>query len=135
MGMVADTAGHPSALVTNEVIDLDKITELNTAMATGMDFDEGASPILAYTRTLNETTPKAMDIDTAAASDSDTDRDGITTATDNGPDGTAMATITAMNSNTSRNTEGLVQPDTDGLDPNIGPDSGSDIHRNCVCSQ
>jgi len=35
-----------------------------------------------------------------------------------------MATITAKNSNTSRNTENLVQPDTNGLDPNIGPDSG-----------
>jgi hypothetical protein len=40
---------------------------------------------------------------------------------------TAMASITAMDSNTGRNTEGLVQPDTDGLDPNICPDSGSDI--------
>jgi hypothetical protein len=38
-----------------------------------------------------------------------------------------MASVTAMDSNTGRNTEGLVQPDTDGLDPNIGPDSGSDI--------
>ena len=73
MGMVADTTGHPSALVTNEAIDSDKITELNSAMATGMDFDEGASPILPYTGTLNETTPIAMDMDMAAALDSDTD--------------------------------------------------------------
>jgi len=84
-----------------------------------MNFDKDAG-------TLNETTPLAMDIDTAAASDSDMGRDGITTATDIAPDGTAMATITAKNSNTSRNTENLVQPDTDGLDPNIGPDSGLD---------
>jgi len=34
MGMVADTAGHPSALITNEGIDSDKISKLNTAMAT-----------------------------------------------------------------------------------------------------
>ena len=164
MGMVADTAGHPSALIMDKVIamglesaigtsacsDLEKNTELNTAMATGMDLEEGASPILAFTETLNETTPKAMDIDLAAASDSDTDRDGITTAIDNGGDmdldlniapdmglditpiqlsvpATAMASVTAMDSNTGRNTECLVQPDTDGLDPNIGPDSGSDI--------
>jgi len=119
MGMVADTAGHPSALITNEGIDSDKISKLNTAMATGMNFDKDAG-------TLNETTPLAMDIDTAAASDSDMGRDGITTATDIAPDGTAMATIVAKNSNTSRNTENLVQPDTDSLDPNIGPDSGLD---------
>ncbi len=87
MGMVANTAGHPSALVTDKDIamglesaigtsacsDSDKITELNTAMATGMDLDEGASPILAFTETMNETTSIAMDIDPAAASDSDTD--------------------------------------------------------------
>ncbi len=52
---------------------------------------------------------------------------------------TGMASVTAMDSNTGQNTDsntGLVQPDTDidskngvnkGLDPNIGPDSGSDI--------
>jgi hypothetical protein len=90
--------GLESAIGTSVCSDTDKITELNTAMATGMDLDKGVSPILPYTGTLNETTPIAMDIDTAAASDLDTDRDGIT-----------------------------VQPDTDGLDPNIGPDSGSDI--------
>ncbi len=100
MRMVADTAGHPPALVGDTVIamgldpaigtsacsNLDKITELNTAMATGMDLEEGASPILAFPGTLNETTPIAMDMDPAAALDSDTDRDGITTATDNGGD-------------------------------------------------
>ena len=74
MGMVADTAGHPPALVGNTVIamgldlaigtsacsDSDKITELNTAMATGMDLEEGASPILAFTGTLNKTTPISL---------------------------------------------------------------------------
>ncbi len=72
MGMVANTAGHPPALVTDTVIgmgldpaigtsacsDLDKITELNTVMATAMDLEEGTSP--------------------KAASDSDTDLDSNT---------------------------------------------------------
>ena len=87
-----------------------------------------------------------MDMDPAAASDLDMDRDVTTTATDgaidseNGGDmdldpnisrdGTAMATTTAKSSNTNRNTENSVQPDTDSLDPNISPDSGLDIVPN-----
>ena len=155
------------AIATSACSDLEKNTELNTAMATGMDLEEGASPILAYTATLDRTTPIAMDMDPAAASDSDTDRDGTTTATDNGGDmdsdpniapdmgsditpiqlsasATAMASVTAMDSNTGRNTDsntGLVQPlasattDRDinlekgmtmPLDPNITSDTGSD---------
>ncbi len=46
------------------------------------------------------------------------------------PYGTAMATITAKNSNTSGNMENLVQPDTNDLDPNICPDIGLDIVGN-----
>ena len=133
--MVADLAGHPPSLVGDPVIamgldpaigtsaclDSDKITELNTAIATGMNLGEGASPILASPGTLNETTPIAMDMDTAAALDSDTDRDGITTATDNGGDmdldPNIAATVIASN---------LEKGTTMPLDPNVTSDTGSD---------
>ena len=148
--MVADLAGHPPSLVGDPVIamgldpaigtsaclDSDKITELNTAIATGMNLGEGASPILASPGTLNETTPIAMDMDTAAALDSDTDRDGITTATDNGGDmdlDTNIAgTVIASNfSDTGSDKMDLttatdMAKDSESLDRNVKPDNVSD---------
>ena len=78
--MATDTVnavGLDPAIGTSACSDSEKNTELNTDMATGMDLEDGASPMVAYTGTLDKTTPIAMDMDPAAASDSDTDRDVI----------------------------------------------------------
>ena len=68
-----NAVGLDPAIATSACSDSEKNTELNTVMATGMDLEDGASPILAYTGTLDKTTPIAMDMDPAAALDLDTD--------------------------------------------------------------
>ncbi len=74
--MVTDTVivmGLDPAIAISACSDSDKITELNTVMATAMDLEEGASPNLAYAATVDRAIPIAMAMDQAAASDLDTD--------------------------------------------------------------